>query len=354
MLVARLYVKGAAQSVEVYPYIRGSQLIVDDESSLDLDGLRLELGGHAGDKIKLISLDNATTLIFDSPEILEALRDNATHSAIGEQAHRAIQKLREKPVANFGYWAAIVGGLVAICFLCYFSIEAATAFAVEHMDPSFEAQIGRLAADKGKWDEHSQYLQRLKKVGGRLAANLEHCPFKFNFHVQRDPALNAMAFPGGTVVVYTGLLEKASDDELAGVLGHEYGHVIHHDSLRSIVRNTGLVSVIALISGVSQANAEQVVDALSLAQQLESLRYGRTQEAAADLVGVDLATKSGYRGDALISFFERLQKEHKGSQDNKYLELFSTHPMDAERIAAVRAEVERLKKSAKSDSKPGA
>jgi len=231
---------------------------------------------------------------------------------------------------------------VALLIMCYFSIEAATAFAVDHMDPSFEAQIGKLAADKSKWDEHSKHLARLQKVGKRLASNLDHCPFRFTFHVQRDPALNAMAYPGGTVVVFTGLLEKASDDELAGVLGHEYGHVIHHDSLRSIVRNTGLVSVVALISGLGQANAEQVVDALSLAQQLESLRYGRSQEAAADIVGVDLATKSGYKGDALISFFARLQKEHGGT-DNKYLELFSTHPMDAARIAAVKAEVERLK-----------
>jgi len=296
MLVARLYKKGAAQSVEVYPYIQGSQLIVDDESSLDLAGLQLELGGHAGDKIKLISLDHATTLIFDNPEILQALRDNATHSAVGEQADRAIEKLRQKPVANFGYWAAILGGLAAICFLCYYSIEEATKFAVDHMDPSLEAQIGKLAADKTKWDEHSQYLARLKKIGGRLAVHLEKCPFKFNYHVQRDPTLNAMAYPGGTVVVFTGLLEKASDDELAGVLGHEYGHVIHHDSLRAMVHNMGVLSIISLIAGISQGNAEQVVDALSLAQHFESLQFSRSQEAAADLVGVDLATKSGYRG----------------------------------------------------------
>jgi beta-barrel assembly-enhancing protease len=346
MLVARLYEKGAASSVEVYPYIRGSQLIVDDDRSFNLDGFQLDLGGHAGDKIKLMSLDKTTTLIFDNGEILEALRDNAAHSAIGEQAERAITKLRAQPAANFRYWAAILGGIAVVLLLCYWSVEAATAFAVDHMDPSLEAQIGKLAAGQGKFDEHSKYLPRLEKIGKRLAANLDHCPFTFTYHVQRDPSLNAMAFPGGTVVVYTGLLEKASDDELAGVLGHEYGHVIHHDGLRSIVRNTGLASVIALFSGVSQSNAEQVVDALSLAQQLEALRYGRTQEAAADMVGVDLAIKSGYRGDGLITFFTRMQKEHGGSQDNKYLALFSTHPMDAERIAAVKAEVDRLNKQA--------
>src|SRR5271156_356419 len=108
MLVARLYEKGAASSVEVYPYIRGSQLIVDDDRSFNLDGFQLDLGGHAGDKIKLMSLDKATTLIFDNGEILEALRDNATHSAIGEQAERAIAKLRAQPSADFRYWAAIL------------------------------------------------------------------------------------------------------------------------------------------------------------------------------------------------------------------------------------------------------
>jgi Zn-dependent protease with chaperone function len=345
MLVARLYRKGVAESVEVYPCVNGQRLIIDDDLSFNLDGFQLELGGHTGDKIKLTSTDKSTALVFDDPEILEALCTNAAHSAIGEQAERAIRKLQSQPLANFGYWATIFGVLAALILLGYFSIEAVTAFAVDHVDPRFETEIGKLAADKRKWEEHSQYSPRLQKIGNRLVANLDACPFKFTFHVQRDPTINAMAYPGGTVVVNTGLLEKASDDELAGVLGHEFGHVIHHDSLRSVVRNSGLVSILAVISGLGQANAEQVVDALALAQRLESLRYGRSQEASADLVGVDLATKSGYKGDALIVFFARLQKENGGGMDNKYLELISTHPMDANRIAAVKAEVERLRQA---------
>jgi predicted Zn-dependent protease len=293
----------------------------------------------------LSSSDKMTALVFDSPEILETLRTNAAHSPIGEQAERAMRKLREQPLANFGYWGAIVGVLVLLAVGGYFSLDLATAFAVAHVDPRFETEIGRMAADKGKWDEHSQYMPRLQKIGQKLTANLDTCPFKFTFHIQRDKSINAMAYPGGTVVVYTGLLEKASDDELAGVLGHEFGHVIHHDSLRQVIHNTGLVSVLSLISGLGQESAEQVVNALSMAQQLESLRYGRSQEAAADLVGVDLATKSGYKGDALITFFARLKKETGEANNNKYLEIISTHPMDDSRIAAVKAEVERLRKA---------
>jgi predicted Zn-dependent protease len=78
----------------------------------------------------------------------------------------------------------------------------------------------------------------------------------------------------------------------------------------------------------------------SVAQKFDAIRFSRAQEADADILGVDLAIKSGYDGDGLVHFFERLEKT--GGGENKLLALLSDHPLDSERIAAVKKEIARL------------
>ncbi len=77
---------------------------------------------------------------------------------------------------------------------------------------------------------------------------------------------------------------------------------------------------------------------------LEAQRFSRTQEANADLTGVDLSYEAGYDPEALIAFFSRLSKENSAS-NNQLLAVLSDHPMDSERIEAIRAELKRLKES---------
>ncbi len=166
--------------------------------------------------------------------------------------------------------------------------------------------------------------------------------------MDKDKTVNASAYPGGVIVANTGLLQAADDDELAGVLGHEIGHVLHRDTLRATMHNLGTGFSLAVFShllGLDQSDDMSTEELEVLMQKFEGLRYSRAQETDADREGVILAIKAGYTGDGLVRFFEK-EKTKNGEKIGiaaKLTGLFSTHPLDAERITAIRAEIEKIK-----------
>lgn len=171
--------------------------------------------------------------------------------------------------------------------------------------------------------------QMLEDLGGRLAASAAS-PYTFRWILVDSPQVNAMAAPGGFVIVFTGLLRRAqSAEEVAGVLAHEVQHVVLRHSLRGLVRNLGWrVTLSLLLSGAGDLGAPVA----AWAEQLGSLRFSRDQETEADEHGVRLLRQAGIDPRGLATFFERL------SQDKAEPPAFlSTHPASDGRAARVRA-----------------
>ncbi|MEY3651504.1 MAG: hypothetical protein RLZZ351_869 [Pseudomonadota bacterium] len=191
--------------------------------------------------------------------------------------------------------------------------------------------------------EIQDYIQNL---GMRLASNGPDKTQSFNFFVVRDNSINAFAMPGGVIGVHTGLIIAAKNEsELAGVLGHEIGHVVQHHLARMLAqqKNDSIISMAGMALAVLSARANPqlataAMTASSAGAVQKQLDYTRTHEREADRVGIDILEKSGFDTNAMAAFFETMQKGTRfveGSAPS----FLRTHPVTGERIADVRARV---------------
>lgn len=156
---------------------------------------------------------------------------------------------------------------------------------------------------------------------------------KWSVRVIDDPnVVNAFATPGGFLYVYTGLLLAAADTaEVAGVLGHESGHVVARHSARQMVDAYGLEAVTSLALGKNPGLLTQV--ASGVAGKGAMLANSRWDETEADEYGARYTSGSGYDPRGLVTFFQKLQAQ-EGKQP-KALAWLSDHPATPDRIQHV-------------------
>jgi predicted Zn-dependent protease len=173
-------------------------------------------------------------------------------------------------------------------------------------------------------------------IGNALIAAGAGPPYPFVFRVVDLPVANALAFPGGQVLVTAKLIADAeTPDELAGVLGHEIAHVERRHVTRQLAQDLGLGLAIALLLGDVGTTSTL---AATYGSQLASLSYGRGQEAEADDAGVRRAHAAGFDPRGLDAFFKRLAAAD--AVDGPAL--LSSHPATEDRSAAIGALVQAL------------
>ncbi len=146
--------------------------------------------------------------------------------------------------------------------------------------------------------------------------------------------VNAVALPGGNIIIFRGLLQEAkSPDELAGVLGHEIGHVRNRDVMQSMLRQLGLSVV---LGGASS-------DATGYLNTVVSMTYSRDAEAKADAYSMKLMKASRVSPEDTAAFFARLAQAEKGvgKEAKAALGYLSSHPMSDSREKAFKASVDK-------------
>ena len=184
------------------------------------------------------------------------------------------------------------------------------------------------AFECGYRDREKAARAAFNKLMGQLegAAAL---PFPFNAAVVRRPEANAVALPGGRIYVFQGLVDKAeTPDELAGVIGHEIGHVTHRDGTRSILQAAGLSLLFGMLLGDFVGGGAVVIAATTILKT----SYSREVEAAADVYGVTLMTKIGGDARALGRILLRIAgTTHPGPK------ILLDHPETRERVAVIEA-----------------
>lgn len=222
--------------------------------------------------------------------------------------------------------ALLVGGYYGL-------IYGAAEFAARKMPVATEVKWGGLISQSFLADKRvvksGPAVAAAKKIMARLTESLEQNPgYPFEIHVVDSPMVNALALPGGQVVVFTGLMEEAaSADEVAGVLAHEIQHVMKRHVIKRIVSSLGWRAAAAILLGGSDLSSVAVG-----AGELLELSYGRDQELEADREGVRLMAQAGLPPEALASFFEKL----RAKEAIRMPELISTHPGTDKRIAKLR------------------
>lgn len=196
-----------------------------------------------------------------------------------------------------------------------------------------EIEMGRETAQalEAKYGlSQDQYLQeRVDRIGQRLAAVCGRTDITYSFKVLNNNEVNALACPGGFIYVFKGLLDyMPTDTELAGVLGHEVGHVAKKHTVNSIEKQMW-TSLILLA-----ATRGQGLGLVSAAQQALFAGYSRTDERGADKEGVNNTIKAGFNPYAMLITVQKLDDLSKQGGASNY-GLFSSHPEPEERVKRV-------------------
>lgn len=178
----------------------------------------------------------------------------------------------------------------------------------------------------------SETEKALLDVAAKVAARMD-LPEGMDIKLRYSEAdvTNAVAMPGGVVVVFRGLLEELeSEDELAALLAHEIAHVQHRDVARAMLYTTAVVVVLS-------AAVVVLPTAVNLMQRVGMQSFSRTQEAAADRAATDvLAQLYGHAGGA-VQLFERMRSLMQSEELREPPELMASHPAFDTRIGSVRA-----------------
>ncbi len=184
----------------------------------------------------------------------------------------------------------------------------------------------------------------LTQLGARLVQKLPTggVQYPFEFHCVNDKAINAFALPGGYVFINRGAIEAADNEsQLAGVMAHELSHVaLRHgtnQATKAILAETGL-GIFGAVFGDSTGGA-LLTTLGSFTAGGVLLRYSRTAESQADVMGTQVLYDAGYDPRAMAQFFEKLEGESKGKNPPEF---FSDHPSPERRVERVDEEVEKL------------
>jgi beta-barrel assembly-enhancing protease len=187
-------------------------------------------------------------------------------------------------------------------------------------------------------DERAQAF--VKQVGNRIVQNsiAARSGYQYDFHLLADPrVVNAFALPGGQVfITYALFSQLQSEDQLAGVFGHEIGHVVARHGAERMAKQELIqgVSGAAVIAAGDYSSAQGI----QMISGLLSMKYGRDQELESDDLGVRFMYEAGYDPRALIGVMEILDKASGG---NRQPEFYSTHPSPENRVEKIQAAIEK-------------
>lgn len=201
--------------------------------------------------------------------------------------------------------------------------------------PQMAAQHGDLYPD--------QLLQNyIDQVGNRIVQNsiAKNSAYPFDFHLLRDPeTINAFALPGGQVFITAGLFRRLnSEAQLAGVLGHEVGHVIGRHGAEHLAKQqlgSALVNAVGIAASDSPQSGRQAAILAQAVNQMVNLKYGRDDELESDRLGFQFMTDAGYNPVGIVELMQILNSA-RGSAGGQP-EFMSTHPNPENRIGQLTA-----------------
>lgn len=203
-----------------------------------------------------------------------------------------------------------------------------------------EIQMGR----EGDAEVRAQYgvyadealIRYVASVGEKIVPHTHRPQLDYHFTVLDSPVVNAFALPGGYVYLTRGILAlMGSEAELAGVLGHEIGHVTARHAVKRVSQAMLAQFGLAVGSALSETFA-QVAGLAGVGIQLLFLKHSRDDERQSDQLGVDYSRKAGYDPSSLIGFFASLREMGDLSGQGTLPGFLSTHPLEEERIENVR------------------
>ena len=218
-------------------------------------------------------------------------------------------------------------GLLAILVVVYLALGLAVDLIVPHLSPQIELKMaGLMMPAKSATPGDPKKTERLQSLLDRLQANCTHLPYQFRIHVYQDKTVNALAFPGGHILIFTGLLEKvSSENELAFVLAHELGHYAYRDHLRGLGRSLVFMAVSTLVFGPNSRIGAVMAHGLNLTE----MSFSRRQETRADEFALEAVSCFYGHVAGATAFFQKIAASQSPKIFGHY---FDSHPENRLRI----------------------
>jgi len=194
-------------------------------------------------------------------------------------------------------------------------------------------------------DDHPQ-LKRLRAIADKLIPftaqwNPDSRKWKWEVNLIGSKQINAWCMPGGKIAFYTGILDQLqlNDDEVAMIMGHEMAHALREHSRERLAKSkaTGMgLSVASQLLGLGQLGDV----AANLGTQLLTLKYGRDDETEADLVGLEIAARGGFKPEASVQLWKKMLAATGGGKGQP--SFLSTHPSGNNRIQELEANLPKV------------
>lgn len=198
------------------------------------------------------------------------------------------------------------------------------------LDPQSDAQA-RAVAEMGR-----RLVERTEAGKSPYADN-------FNFYLLADPeTINAFALPGGQIFITRGLFSRLeSESELAGVLGHEVGHVINRHSAEQMAKGQlgqMLAGAVAVGADDGSGGGQRAAMIAAMVSQMMQLKYGRGDESESDAYGMKLMVDAGYDPNGLLQLMYVLKEAGGGGRQP---EMLSSHPLPETRIEEIKSRIQQ-------------
>jgi len=183
----------------------------------------------------------------------------------------------------------------------------------------------------------------VNEVGQRLAQVCDRPNLVYHFKVLEGKDVNAFSLPGGWVYIFTGLLEKLDNTaQMAGVLGHEIGHIVARHAMKRLQWAMGIGILYAAVAGESSPLTQ---NALKFLLNIVMSGYSRSNERQADHLGFIYEYRAGYNPQGIIQVMEILRGIHHGKVAS-WQKFLLDHPPPEERIALLKSYLSKLPPSA--------
>jgi len=312
----------------------------------------------SGEQLNIISTDSGTTLLswpLDHIKVLEEAAppspaklsiSSAPESRIFIEDKYDWQHLKPKlPKEAFNRfslpisWASIIGYIgisIALLIFLFVFIPRFLEYGAYIIPLKWEKQLGDhvvegvinrpvCVAPEGQ-KAMDRLIQKLQD-GAHAAGYNRNLQYKI-YVVYAPKTMNALAAPGGNLILFSGVITKATNpDEVAGIMAHEMGHIELYHPTRGVIRDIGLSVLLSMMFGSDTGF-------IQLAGTMGQLSYSRQNESEADAIGGDILKKADIKPKSLILFFDKLPDFDVGLNDGlqNILSYLSTHPMTDERI----------------------
>lgn len=202
-----------------------------------------------------------------------------------------------------------------------------------------QVELGMQAAAQIRKQSHvlpdsDQRVRLVRRVGYKLLRTMDmhDLPWKFSFDVIDSKEVNAFALPGGPTFIYTGLLDKLeTEDELAGVMGHEMTHVFREHWAQQYASTQKRELGIGILLTVFHANSA-LQNIGNIVDVVEQTKYSRSEESQADEGGFQKMTAAGYNPEGMADVFRMFERQKSGGSTPAFL---ADHPSDASRVSRI-------------------